>query len=285
MSEIKKPRSKTNMLTQRELKQESKSWEAIQQSILIYLLTKQGYVVTIERPDKFAHLSKHFFVISTLRLGTQVINLSEKITSMCASSLKPNAKSCQQKQLKRHCDKSRCSLSVNLLIEIAQHCGFGFTTRGTRSSIYTIKMVKFSEITHNGSSMYKKDDIFEIGGKVNDILRGACIDAFGKHTVEISSEHFKEIDLGKGVSFVSKESPTINAMMSQKYITESRTSTGIANDCGNQGNDDDFNNNSVTTDDYVSRSTSRNEINERGNSPLCVFKKVSFGKYYFIIQN
>ena len=56
---------------------------------------------------------------------------------------------------------------------------------------------------------------------------------------------------------------------------------------GSNGNDElnEKENNSTTTDDYVSRSTSRGEIADKSSNSLSVFKKVSLGRYYFVIPN
>lgn len=310
-----KARSKTNTLSQRELKQESKSWEAVQQSILIYLLTEKGYIITIERPDKFAHLSKHFFIVTSLRNNRSSIDLTEKISSLCAQLMKPTAKQCHQKQLKRHCDKSRCSLSVNLLIEIAQSCGYSFTTRGTRSSIYTIKMQKFSEILKDGKTLFKKDDILALGSQVNDKLREVCIESSGKPTVDIYFEQFysianKKEHLDKMIHSHQFTQSMNNAMNISQYnaignslnnsnlisFSNSLNSSQIAKDSliasdmnrsGRNINDEriEEDNNSSTADDYVSRSTSRGEISDRNGNALSVFKKVTFGRYYFVIPN
>ncbi|BFU22647.1 hypothetical protein EHI8A_024810 [Entamoeba histolytica HM-1:IMSS-B] len=230
-----KPRSKTNSLSQRELKQESKSWEAIQQSILMYLLIENGYIVTIDRPDKFAHLSKHFFVISSIKKGINEFKFCEEIGRRCQNMTNPAIRVCQQKQLKRHFDKSKSSLCVNLLIEFAQRCGYNFTIRGTRSSIYTVKMQKFCEISKSGKTLYNKEDIFRIGSKVNDVLKELCVEANGKECVDISYSDMKKID---------------------------------------------ENENSVTTDEIVSRSTSRGEFMER---TMSAFKRVGFGSNYVVL--
>ncbi|ELP90732.1 hypothetical protein EIN_025610 [Entamoeba invadens IP1] len=234
----KKPRSKTNTLSQKELKQESKSWEAIQQSLLIYLLIENGYSITIERPDKFAHLSKHFFVVTNVRKGFVDINFAEEVSCTCQSMLKKDATTDQSKQLKRHFDKSRASLCVNMLIDLTQKYGYDFTIRGTRSSIYTIKMEKFCEISKNGKVLYAKDDIARVGGKVNDSLREICIDASGRQTVEVSYRDLKKIE------------------------------------------DEE---NSVTFEEIVSRSTSRGEIIDRPLSPISAFKRVEMGRNYFVL--
>ncbi|KAL7713267.1 hypothetical protein QTN25_009115 [Entamoeba marina] len=238
----KKPRSKTNVMSQRELKQESKSWEAIQQSVLIYLLVECGYSISIERPDKFAHLSKHFFVVTNVKKSDTTINFSEEISRICQRVLRRNDNICQPKQLKRHDDKNRSSLSINLMIDFAQTHGYEFTKRGTRSSIYTIKMEKFCEILKNGKVVYGKDEIYSLGCKINDLLREMCIDSNGRQFIDISYNDLKSIDEIRII------------------------------------NDDD----SLTTDEIVSRSTSRGEINERVGSPLSAFRKVCLGENYIV---
>lgn len=275
--ENKKLRSKTSILTQRELKQESKSWEAIQQSILIFLLTKKGYRITIERPDKFAHLSKHFFIISNVEREDKKMKFTE-IIQQKSEEMMSNFVNIEQKQLKRHLDKSKSSLCVNLLIEICMKHHFDFTIRGTRSSIYTIKMQKFNEILFKNKILFSKNDILKLGSKVNDVLRELCIEACGKHNVVVCFDHFKFLTFNDLVN-VPQEFLNFNEQFNEKNNFNFNENFNHFNYL-----EKGFDKIEKNSDDVVSRSTSRLDM-ERSNSPLSAFKRVELGRNYFVFSN
>ncbi|ELP92996.1 hypothetical protein EIN_051610 [Entamoeba invadens IP1] len=157
------------------LKRQSKSWEAFQQSVLMGILVKEGYTFDISVPEKYSNKVSHLFKIVSMEKAGQVFQIEEMIKEECQRLASAESKIIADvSQLKRHSDKNRVSIGLNILLKKAQEHGYDVKKRGTRGSKFTVIAHKFSEIYFNHKVFYDKAAIRSMGKQINDFLLKKC---------------------------------------------------------------------------------------------------------------
>ena len=156
------------------VKRESLSFESIQQSVLIYLLCKEGYSFTFRRPERVAVKTLQYFSIvdvmnkqSTCHLGTAIDNVcNTQYDAEYNENMKPN----EVKSLKRRRDLNKSSLAMNYLVEECTKMGYFFDKRATKSAKKTVQMPRITTIFRDRSKVYDIDQISQLGSIVNHYI-------------------------------------------------------------------------------------------------------------------
>ncbi|EAL49179.1 hypothetical protein EHI8A_005480 [Entamoeba histolytica HM-1:IMSS-B] len=165
-------------LTLVEQKQLSKSTEAYQQGVMIYLLVKSGFEVRVKRLDKSAKKTiQNYPIVSLKNCKTEeVIPFQQKVEEEANFARNREKKEQPSDQIQRHYERNKVTIACNRTIEFVEQLGFTIEQRGTRSTKYTVKLKKFSQVIGNGIKI-RKEDIFTIGGSVMKYIKGT----FGKN--------------------------------------------------------------------------------------------------------
>ncbi|KAL7720167.1 TATA-binding protein-associated phosphoprotein [Entamoeba marina] len=184
---------KQQKLTSVQQKQLSKSIEAYQQAVLIYLLTKKDYTIHLKKLDKKAKKTAQNYPIVSLshKPSNTTINFQKNVEEVALQyynreiALNPTSE-----QLKRHFDRNKVTIACNNLLEFIQTLGFVVEQRGTRSTKMTVKLNKISKITGNGVTI-EKNDILTLGKRDEVVVNHdlvTFIDGVGGVDLNCSSE-------------------------------------------------------------------------------------------------
>ncbi|KAL7713025.1 TATA-binding protein-associated phosphoprotein [Entamoeba marina] len=157
------------------LKRQSKSWEAFQQSVLMGILARNGYVFKVSIPEKYSNKVSHLFKIISMERGGIVNKMDEYIRCECKKLCDRESQTVSDvTQLKRHSDKNRISMGLNILLKEAEAHGYSVRRRGTRGSKYTVIAEKFTEIYYKDTIWFDKSNIRVVGKLINDYLTKKC---------------------------------------------------------------------------------------------------------------
>ena len=151
-----------------EQKQLSKSFEAYQQAVLIYLLVRRGLEVTVRRLDKSAKKTdQNFPIVSIGNPATQAVVHFQKEVEEQAQQLYriEEATHPTSEQLRRHFDRNKVTIACNKLIQFAKTLHIDIEQRGTRSTKKTVKLQKINGIK-DGSLVLERSDIIRLGRQI-----------------------------------------------------------------------------------------------------------------------
>ncbi|KAL7715056.1 Uncharacterized protein QTN25_007513 [Entamoeba marina] len=169
-----------------ELKRLSKTFEAIQQSLVLALLNINGFGFKVRKPERRSQKPYNLYgddsyesEISTFCTNFVTKELKESnyttvnpsdidsvsgITRVAVGGVLID----RLKQIKRHKDANRSALSFNLLLDRATKLGYTFKTRSTKPTKFTKKMSKICGVT--GNIQFSLNEINEIGKQVNTLI-------------------------------------------------------------------------------------------------------------------
>ncbi|EAL44309.1 hypothetical protein EHI8A_040820 [Entamoeba histolytica HM-1:IMSS-B] len=160
-------------LTLTEMKRESKSFEALQQGILIAILSSYGYSFDLKRPERMAEKTFQYLTINEVYFNNQPLNFGRIIEEFCeqqfqldkTEDMTPN----QLKIVKRRKDLNRTAISFSWLLQYAEQNGVSFGKRKTKQAKKTVQLPKIYTVTMpNASIAYTKKEIEEIGASVQN---------------------------------------------------------------------------------------------------------------------
>ncbi|ELP84453.1 hypothetical protein EIN_168080 [Entamoeba invadens IP1] len=165
------------MSSKLENKHKSKTFEALQQSTLIGLMNTIGFSFQLRRPERKANKTLQFFYVMETFYYCNRLSFETKISTYCDSRLEDDLlklsktnESYNLKTIKRRRELSRASMSFNLLVETLENIGFEFITKEGKKSLKTVKMIKIEKILYNNEIIFDKQQIKDIGEKVNKIV-------------------------------------------------------------------------------------------------------------------
>ncbi|BFU20674.1 hypothetical protein EHI8A_017930 [Entamoeba histolytica HM-1:IMSS-B] len=157
-----------------EIKRESKSFEAVQQAVLIALLNYLGYSIEIKHPERLAAKTVQFLIVTELFYEGKSLNFGEEIEEICSKryegerSAAPNIK--KIRQTRRHKDINRAALTFNRLLQLVEKHGYKVKRRYTKSSFKTLRMEKITDILLNEKIIIDTVQINNIGRAVNSVI-------------------------------------------------------------------------------------------------------------------
>ncbi|ELP92134.1 hypothetical protein EIN_380910 [Entamoeba invadens IP1] len=157
-----------------EVKRESKSFEAVQQAVLIALLNYLGYSIEIKHPERLAAKTIQFLIVNELFYDGKSLGFGEDIESVCneryegEKNTAPNAK--KVRQTRRHKDINRSALTFNRLLKLVEDHGYTVKRRYTKSSFKTFRMEKITDILLNDKIIIDTAQMNDIGKSVNTVI-------------------------------------------------------------------------------------------------------------------
>ncbi|EKE39899.1 hypothetical protein ENUP19_0380G0043 [Entamoeba nuttalli] len=208
----------------KELKRCSKSFEAIQQAFILSLLNNEGVGFKVKKPERRSQKTLQLFLIETLTLPSgEIIEYENDVNNYCNSfvveelkesgythlvpsdinsiasitKVAKNGVSMERlKQIKRHRNANKMSVSFNWILDRCLSYGYEFKKRSTKPTKYTTKMNKICGVS--GKISLKLLQITEIGKRVNEEV----YKRFDKNTtsVEIKGKDETLIEIIKEVS-------------------------------------------------------------------------------------
>lgn len=204
--------SKNKDKTLRELKRDSKSFEAIQQCFILLLLNINGYSIKFKKPERRSQKTIQLLTVETLIHNNEIIEFRQQNELKCNETVqrelienkffalsplniesttaitKLNLEHDQVeklKQIKRHKDANMSSLSFNKLFDLCQKLQFEFKKRATKPSKLTIQMYKIQEC-------YQK--IKNSNGTIVHSFNQQAIETIGKEVNNIIFKRFDDVD-------------------------------------------------------------------------------------------
>ncbi|EDR25269.1 hypothetical protein EDI_034420 [Entamoeba dispar SAW760] len=157
-----------------EVKRESKSFEGVQQGVLLALLNSIGFSFEFRRPERFAIKTIQYLVINDVYFNEKKLEFGSVIDEYCdkqyASEIKKDMSSNQIKTIKRRRDLNRAALTFNWLVEYAEQNGYTIHKRSTKSSKKTLQMEKINEISLNGQTIITQTQMNHIGKQMNQYV-------------------------------------------------------------------------------------------------------------------
>ncbi|KAL7719856.1 TATA-binding protein-associated phosphoprotein [Entamoeba marina] len=162
------------LLSTTEVKRESKSFEAVQQGVVIALLNYLGYSVEIKHPERLASKTIQFLIVNELYYEGKPLNFGDEVEAICNERyegekiLAPNPK--KVRQTRRHKDINRSALTFNRLLKYVEDRGFTIKRRYTKSSFKTLRMEKITEISVLDKVIIDLEQIHDIGKKINSAI-------------------------------------------------------------------------------------------------------------------
>ncbi|ELP85921.1 hypothetical protein EIN_135050 [Entamoeba invadens IP1] len=164
---------------------ESKSYEAIQQGILISLLVANGVSIELNCPSRFASKTMQLFVIRDVYINNISIDFGRRVEEECQKQyeldsremgVKSIGKSQDKlvKNLKRRRDLNKAALSFNSIFNLVQNYGYTFDLKQVKGSKKTLQMIKIKNINFNGMVWMNEDEIIRRGTLVNQYITSLC---------------------------------------------------------------------------------------------------------------
>ncbi|EKE38590.1 hypothetical protein ENUP19_0388G0013 [Entamoeba nuttalli] len=157
-----------------EVKRESKSFEGVQQGVLLALLNSIGFSFEFRRPERFAIKTVQYLVINNVYFNEKKLDFGSVIDEYCdkqyASEIKKDMSSNQIKTIKRRRDLNRAALTFNWLVGYAEQNGYTVHKRSTKSSKKTLQMEKINEISLNGQTIITQTQMNHIGKQMNQYI-------------------------------------------------------------------------------------------------------------------
>ncbi|KAL7716361.1 Uncharacterized protein QTN25_006009 [Entamoeba marina] len=177
----------------KELKRCSKSYEAIQQSLVLALLNVNGIGFRVKRPERRSQKTLQLMLIEDLTTPQGVISFEKELDLKCAAHVQKELKESKfadlspadidsmssiskvstgasdlekLKQIKRHRDANKAAMSFNELVKRAESYGYEFKRRSTKPAKLTLKMMKICQVS--GKLNLSMNEINEIGKQVNE---------------------------------------------------------------------------------------------------------------------
>ncbi|ELP93144.1 hypothetical protein EIN_054190 [Entamoeba invadens IP1] len=181
--------------TLKELKRCSKSFEAVQQALILSLLNVNGVGFKVRRPERRSQKTLQLFLVEELNTKTERILFEKNVDEFCAKFVREELKESNYtaltptdvdsiasitraatngisverlKQIKRHRDANKTSTSFNWLMERCEKFGYQFKKRSTKPTKYTQKLNKICGVC--GKAVMTMVEISEIGRLVNEIV-------------------------------------------------------------------------------------------------------------------
>ncbi|EDR24829.1 hypothetical protein EDI_100390 [Entamoeba dispar SAW760] len=186
---MKSTTSKTSGYSMKELKRSSKSFEAIQQAVLLGILNINGFGFRIKRPERRSQKTLQLMLIEALTKENTLIQFEHEIDKKCTDLVSKELQECgytdlrpddidtisslpnekhdleKLKQIKRHRDANRSSLSFAELLQMCEKIGYVFKKRPTKPAKLTVKMSKICSVS--GCVSLGLSEINEIGEAIN----------------------------------------------------------------------------------------------------------------------
>ncbi|ELP92656.1 hypothetical protein EIN_369780 [Entamoeba invadens IP1] len=185
--------TKSSTVTLKQLKRESKSFEASQQAFLIALLNINGYGIRVKRPERRSQKTLQLLLIDQITCEDGIIPFEQEIDDQSAmhakyelekfgyTDLQPkdidaigtvcgNGRYDQEKlkQVKRHRDANRSALGFSYLLRMAEGIGYNFKRRSTKPAKLTVKMEKICSMS--GRLNVGLTEIKNVGEEVNKLV-------------------------------------------------------------------------------------------------------------------
>ena len=195
-SEKKKKFVKTKELGIVKLKQQSKSNESHQQSIMIWLLLHHDFEFLIQKLDKSAKKTTQLHPIIQIidNRSNEVIDFLQIVEEECLV-IKKKEEQEEDPQAERHYGRNRVTLANNKLMELVTKCGYILNVKGTRSSTKTIKMTKIKSIEGNGIEI-NSEMMESIGSKVSLFIQNNLKAKYEQVKIQQLSEPIIELTNG-----------------------------------------------------------------------------------------
>lgn len=163
------------------VKRESKSYEAIQQSVLLGILIQHGFGVEITVPLRIASKSLHFFQVKEIYCNNNPIKFGEIIDTHCnrqyAEEMKQTAFMTTReeykrlvKNIKRRKEINHAALSFNTICGLVEDMKYVIDEKQVKAAKMTIQMKKIKTITKPNGEIIDEDMIYSIGKEINEYL-------------------------------------------------------------------------------------------------------------------
>ncbi|ELP91030.1 hypothetical protein EIN_267460 [Entamoeba invadens IP1] len=157
-----------------EIKRESKSFEGVQQGVLIALLNSIGFSFEFRRPERYALKTVQYLIINDVYYEGKKLDFGRVINDYCEKQFKTEVKKemsiNQVKTVKRRKDLNRAALTFNWLVDYAEQNGFIVHKRSTKSSKKTLQMEKINEISAGGFIIVSQSQMNQIGKQMNQYI-------------------------------------------------------------------------------------------------------------------
>ena len=157
-----------------EIKRESKSFEGIQQGVLIALLNVLGFSFEFKRPERYALKTTQYLVIKNIFFNGKKLDFGNTIEIFCEQKYKNEIEeemsSNQMKTIKRRKDLNRAALSFNWLVDYCEQNGFTLAKRSTKTSKKTLQMEKVNEIAYDENIIISQQQMTEVGKQMNHYI-------------------------------------------------------------------------------------------------------------------
>ncbi|KAL7718705.1 Uncharacterized protein QTN25_004067 [Entamoeba marina] len=257
-------------LSMKELKRCSKSYEAIQQAVVLGLLNMSGFGFRVRRPERRSQKTLQLMIIEELLCGNVVVDFDKELNKRCSdyvdrelkeanykdlsmanvesmSAISKVAKTSKDleklKQIKRHKDANKAALSFNELIEKANSLGYYFKKRSTKPAKLTLKMMKISSVS--GNIKLDVPSINHIGKSINLNV----FNRFGKEnsSVLVPAKDPEIITIFEGMTHSTNDVSTIQKGNSTDISIENYDADRTIKDSSNS-NDKTTNNQKETSD-------------------------------------
>ncbi|ELP83446.1 hypothetical protein EIN_375610 [Entamoeba invadens IP1] len=174
-----------------EIKRESKTYEAIQQALMVGLLTEAGFSFDLKCPERLASKTLQNLVILECYFQGNPLGFGQKIEEYCASQYLRDSEGAKTqneiKVAKRRKDLNRSALSFNWLVKYVEQYGYILTRRPTKIPKKTLQMEKITGIGTDHECIFNEDAIEQIGRKIHVHI----LSEFQRH---MSSFRLKEYD-------------------------------------------------------------------------------------------
>ncbi|EDR29971.1 hypothetical protein EDI_346170 [Entamoeba dispar SAW760] len=164
------------------LKRESKTYEAIQQGVIIGLLIINGYSIEINAPSRFAIKSLQLFSINEIYFNSIAMKFGITINVSCELGYEEEMKEKGEmdektkkrviKNTKRRRDINKSAITFNTMVQMVENIGYKITKRSIKSAKKTIQMIKIKEIGIGEEWKMKEERIQEIGSLINQYIKG-----------------------------------------------------------------------------------------------------------------
>ncbi|EKE38864.1 hypothetical protein ENU1_149690 [Entamoeba nuttalli P19] len=178
----------------KELKRSSKTFEAIQQALILSILNINGYGFKIKKPERRSQKTLQLMLVEEIYEKDSIILLEENINATCNEIVKKELEengcielepsdidgtssiaqlaskydSEKLKQIKRHKNANKIALTFKELLQMSEKLGYKFKYRTTKPAKMTKKLEKISSVY--GKVNLTLSDINEIGKKVNESI-------------------------------------------------------------------------------------------------------------------
>ncbi|EDR24831.1 hypothetical protein EDI_100410 [Entamoeba dispar SAW760] len=201
------PVEETKVVTysMKELKRSSKTFEAIQQALILSILNVNGYGFKIKKPERRSQKTLQLMLVEELYEKGSTILLEENINATCNEIVKKELEengcielepsdidgsssiaqlaskydSEKLKQIKRHKNANKIALTFKELLQMSEKLGYKFKYRTTKPAKMTKKLEKISSVY--GKVNLTLSNINEIGKRVNESI----YERFNKESVSI----------------------------------------------------------------------------------------------------